>query len=107
MLRNQGIAPLIWLAFPKRGKWCPIPGWSAWRLAQRIVDPADRSMAPVASRLQPSAPTAPPSLPGVRLEVRPARGRAALYEVGDGGFLVGSVPGCDLRLPGANLPPVV
>src|SRR5204863_7740109 len=42
----------------------------------------------------------------VRLEVR-ARGRPALYEVGDAGFLVGTVPGCDLRLPGADLPPVL
>ena len=43
----------------------------------------------------------------VRLEVRVGGGRPAVYEVGDGGFLVGTVPGCDLRLPGANLPPVL
>src|SRR5579864_9482347 len=47
----------------------------------------------------------------VRLEVRigrtPEGSRPAVYEVGDGGFLIGSVPGCDLRLPGANLPPVL
>ena len=50
----------------------------------------------------------PPTAGGplVRLEVR-ARGRPAVYEVGDGGFLVGTVPGCDLRLPGAELPPVL
>lgn len=46
-------------------------------------------------------------LPLVRLEVRPSTGRPTTYEVGDGGFLVGSVPGCDLRLPGINLPPVI
>jgi chromosome segregation ATPase len=43
----------------------------------------------------------------VRLEVRAGRGQPTVYEVGDGGFLVGSVPGCDLRLAGANLPPVL
>lgn len=43
----------------------------------------------------------------VRLEVRLGGARPAVYEVGDGGFLVGSVPGCDLRLPGANLAPVI
>jgi len=46
-------------------------------------------------------------LPVVRLDVRPATGRSTIYEVGDGGFLVGSVPGCDLRLPGINLAPVI
>jgi chromosome segregation ATPase len=58
-----------------------------------------------------SSPALPAeSLPSgavVRLEVRPVNGRPTVYEVGDGGFLVGSVPGCDLRLPGANLPPVL
>lgn len=43
----------------------------------------------------------------VRLEVRLGAAPPAVYEVGDGGFLIGSVPGCDLRLPGPNLPPVV
>lgn len=43
----------------------------------------------------------------VRLEVRSGRGQAVTYEVGDGGFLIGSVPGCDLRLPGTNLPPLI
>jgi chromosome segregation ATPase len=47
------------------------------------------------------------SLPIVRLEVRAGNGRPTIYEVGDGGFLIGSVPGCDLRLPGANLAPVL
>jgi len=54
-----------------------------------------------------AAETPAPALPVVRLEVRPANGRPTLYEVGDGGFLVGSVPGCDLRLPGSNLAPVL
>ncbi|MFM7149830.1 MAG: hypothetical protein ACKO23_08305, partial [Gemmataceae bacterium] len=49
------------------------------------------------------------SAPGatVRLEVRVGPGQPVVYEVGDGGFLVGSVPGCDLRLPGSSLPAVV
>lgn len=46
-------------------------------------------------------------MPLVRLEVRVGTGRPTLYEVGDGGFLIGSVPGCDLRLTGPNLPPVI
>ncbi len=47
------------------------------------------------------------ALPTARLEVRPVNGRPTVYEVGDGGFLIGTVPGCDLRLPGSNLPPVL
>jgi chromosome segregation ATPase len=43
----------------------------------------------------------------VRLEVRDRRRRPAFYDLGDAGFLVGTVPGCDLRLPGAELPPVL
>jgi hypothetical protein len=43
----------------------------------------------------------------VRLEVRHGSGRPLLYTVGRDGFLIGSVPGCDLRLPGTDLPPVV
>ncbi len=46
-------------------------------------------------------------LPVVRLEVRSGTGRPTVYEVGDGGFLIGGVPGCDLRLPGGNVAPVV
>ena len=45
-------------------------------------------------------------LPIVRLEIASAQGRAAVHEVSDVGFLVGAVPGCDLRLPGIGLPPV-
>jgi chromosome segregation ATPase len=43
----------------------------------------------------------------LRLEVRAGTARPTIYEVGAGGFLIGSVPGCDLRLPGANLAPVI
>jgi hypothetical protein len=51
--------------------------------------------------------TASIALPSVRLEVRAGGGRPTVYEVGDGGFLMGGVPGCDLRLPGGNIAPVV
>jgi chromosome segregation ATPase len=46
-------------------------------------------------------------MPLVRLEVRMGTARAATHEVPDSGFLVGTVAGCDLRLPGVDLPPVV
>jgi chromosome segregation ATPase len=55
----------------------------------------------------PQTASPPSSLPIVRLEVRVGTGRPTVYEVGDGGFLIGSVPGCDLRLPGSNLAPVL
>jgi chromosome segregation ATPase len=45
-------------------------------------------------------------LPEVRIEWRQG-GRTTSYVVPDLGFLVGTVPGCDLRVPGANLPPVL
>ncbi len=46
-------------------------------------------------------------LPEVRLEVRQGSARPLLYEVTDVAFLIGSVSGCDLRVPGADLPPVI
>src|SRR5262245_44575628 len=46
------------------------------------------------------------SLPAVRLDVR-AGGVITSYNVSETGFLLGSVPGCDLRLPGASQPPVL
>src|SRR3954469_8599841 len=63
------------------------------------------AQAPAPSPRPPTADAAAPA--ALRLEARVAQGRPTAYEVGDGGFLVGSVPGCDLRLPGANLPPVL
>ncbi len=45
--------------------------------------------------------------PAVRLEVRHGSGRPASYDVTGAEFVIGSVPGCDLRLSGSNLPPVV
>jgi chromosome segregation ATPase len=46
-------------------------------------------------------------LPNVSLEVRQAGGRPAPYALGQLAFLVGTVPGCDLRLSGADLPALV
>src|SRR5262249_6868275 len=47
-----------------------------------------------------------PGLPAVRITVHGA-GRATEYDVPAEGFLIGSVPGCDLRLAGTDLPPVI
>jgi hypothetical protein len=47
------------------------------------------------------------SLPVLRLELRQGTNRAVVHEVAEAGFLVGTVPGCDLRLPGSDLPPVL
>jgi chromosome segregation ATPase len=52
-------------------------------------------------------PQHPGALPNVRVEVRNGSSRPSFYDVTGEEFLVGSVPGCDLRLPGTNLPPVV
>src|SRR5207253_244055 len=43
----------------------------------------------------------------VRLDVRAGPIRPASYDVPESGFLIGSVPGCDIRLPGTDLPPVI
>ncbi|MCE9533620.1 MAG: hypothetical protein K8T89_21215 [Planctomycetes bacterium] len=53
-----------------------------------------------------SAPL-PDGLPEVRVEVRNGSTRPTVYELTGEEFLIGSVPGCDLRLPGTNLPPVI
>jgi chromosome segregation ATPase len=67
-----------------------MPQASAKKAARSVVPPVSAS-----------------GLPSVRLEVRTGGGRPTVYEVGDGGFLIGGVPGCDLRLPGGNVAPVV
>src|ERR1700716_4161456 len=54
-----------------------------------------------------TAATLPGPLPTVRLEMRHGSAKPASHEITDLGFLIGSVPGCDLRLPGVNLPPVL
>jgi hypothetical protein len=67
------------------------------------------------STMAQAASSSPSASAVVQVEVHLRRGqteardssRPSVYEVGDGGFLVGSVPGCDLRLPGTNLAPVL
>src|SRR5437588_11865136 len=50
---------------------------------------------------------APHSADGsVRLELRHGNGRPTVYTLAGAEFLIGSVPGCDLRLTGSNLPPI-
>lgn len=45
--------------------------------------------------------------PEVRLDVRVGTGRAVGYDLTRGEFLVGGADGCDVRLPGSHLPPVI
>jgi chromosome segregation ATPase len=47
------------------------------------------------------------ALPQVRLEVRQGSGRSVTYTLDHVDFLIGSVAGCDWRVPGADLPPVL
>jgi len=59
------------------------------------------------ARLSAANASAPDLLPDVRIEVRSGASRTTSREMTSEEFLVGSVPGCDYRLPGTNLPPVV
>ena len=53
-------------------------------------------------------PTPPPDrLPPVRVEVRTSSGQPVRHDIRGDEFLIGGAPGCDLRLPGPNLPPVI
>jgi hypothetical protein len=52
-------------------------------------------------------PRIPAEPPLVRLELRHGSARPTLHEVRGEEFLIGSVPGCDLRIPGSNLPPII
>jgi hypothetical protein len=54
-----------------------------------------------------STPRIPAEPPFVRLELRHGSVRPTLHEVRGEEFLIGSVPGCDLRIPGSNLPPII
>jgi chromosome segregation ATPase len=54
-----------------------------------------------------SSPGAPGPLPAVTLELHYGSARPTTHELHDVSFLLGTVPGCDLRLPGANLPSVI
>jgi chromosome segregation ATPase len=56
----------------------------------------------------PSSTAAPvaDNLPEVCLEVGNNKSRSTMYSVADSGFLIGTVPGCDLRVPGSDWPAV-
>src|SRR5438552_15967272 len=45
--------------------------------------------------------------PEVRLELPAGSARPTVYDVHGGEFLIGSVTGCDLRVAGVKLPPVL
>src|SRR5262249_28499009 len=72
---------------------------------------AAMAVATIPSSVQASAQAAqgasPEAMPGVRLEVRQGKGPATSYAVSEAGFVIGSVPGCDLRVPGKDLPAVL
>lgn len=59
----------------------------------------------------PSSIQMPPRTAGdaplVRLEMRHGAARPSWHDVPGEEFLIGSVAGCDLRIPGTNLPPVI
>ena len=64
-------------------------------------------MAPIPP-LSPSPPaTADAHLPEMRIDVRVGSGRAVGYDLSRGEFLIGGADGCDLKLPGSHLPPVI
>jgi chromosome segregation ATPase len=46
-------------------------------------------------------------LPEVRMEIRHGSAPPASFEMIDSGFLIGTAPGCDIRLPSSDLPPVL
>src|SRR5229473_2413568 len=56
--------------------------------------------------LRPATSEALP-LPEVRLEMRHGSAPPVSFEMFDGGFLIGTAPGCDVRLPAADLAPVL
>ena len=56
---------------------------------------------------QPEPAAGDDTLPDVCLEVRHAGGRPATYALGPIAFVVGTVPGCDLRLGGTDLPALI
>lgn len=57
--------------------------------------------------MPPSTQQRPPAAPPVRVEVRHGAAPPVGLDVTGDEFVIGSVPGCDLRIPGANLPPQV
>ena len=63
-----------------------------------VIPPSQKTPIPVAAAA---------SLPAVRLTLRNSNDRTVEHELSEAGFLIGTVPGCDLRLPGTDLPPVI
>ena len=68
--------------------------------------PTHRMMAPIPP-LAPPQPAADSGLPEVRLDARVGSGRSLSFDLQRGEMLIGGAEGCDLRLPGAHLPPVI
>src|SRR5262249_9897706 len=61
----------------------------------------------IVSGTRPGTAASGDGLPEVRLELRHGSNPPMTFFVGDTAFLIGSAPGCDLRLPGAEVPPVL
>src|SRR3954454_18450282 len=59
-----------------------------------------------ANSAAPTASACADRLPSLRLELRHGSAPPIPHDVASVSFLVGTVPGCDLRLPGAALPAV-
>src|SRR5437762_833439 len=84
---------------------------AADRASQNRPDRFQSGPAPAHGRqeTQPTDMAHPPPLsaPAVRLEIRHGAARPVTYDVTGDEFVIGTVSGCDLRLTGANLPPVL
>ncbi len=61
----------------------------------------------VPNSLSPPDESSLAALPDIQIEVRHGSARPLLYPMSDASFLVGSVAGCDLRLPGGDLPSLI
>jgi hypothetical protein len=97
--------------FQKNPKSSPIPPGAVPSAAPKdgTAQPAQvAGMAEVISSPQISDPAnATDELPEVSLEVSVGSARTTHYVVAEAGFLIGSVPGCDLRLAGQAAPAVL
>ncbi|HMF13436.1 MAG TPA: hypothetical protein VKE94_14055, partial [Gemmataceae bacterium] len=96
------------LLFQKTAIFAPIAAGVVSRAASvdGTTQPAQVAGMTVETANVPS-PGAPGPLPAVCLELRTGSATHATHDVHDVSFLVGTVPGCDLRLPGGNLPSVL
>src|SRR5258708_4023661 len=98
-------------AFQKKAQSIPIAARrrmdrAAARPTAQLARMAGMALASPVSAKSPAS-TAASGLPVVRLELRHGAARPTAHDLSDVSFLIGSVPGCDLRLPGVNLPPVL